>query len=72
MAIQFCKFQEILFRIVVIYGYLLLPLKINALIFVTPCISGLSNKVSFAIPLHLEKKIERWFCEWLLRQNGNC
>jgi hypothetical protein len=56
MAIQFCKFQEILFRIVVIYGYLLLPLKINALIFVTPCISGLSNKVSFAIPLHLEKK----------------
>jgi hypothetical protein len=38
MTIQNCKFQETLFRKVVIDEYLLLPVKINALFSVTPCI----------------------------------
>jgi hypothetical protein len=39
MAIEFCKFQETLFRnIVAIDEYYILPVKINALFSVTPCI----------------------------------
>jgi hypothetical protein len=40
MAIEFCKLQETLFRkVVVIHKYVVLPVKMNALFSVTPCMN---------------------------------